>query len=155
MLSKLFSPAVYNYNACYCFTIAGAGVWAVYPVIFSVSYFCGVFHCTLTAILSIITILSFYLAAFRPAGTQANVQWGSYPVVGKGSLENYTFCLYCGRPKSPRSHHCRSCKICVLDMDHHCPFVSSSLHECAFFLAFGICLFLVHIIYFYWHELWY
>ncbi|KAM0945260.1 putative protein S-acyltransferase [Dioscorea sansibarensis] len=115
-----------------------AGVWAVYPVVFSVSYFCGVFHCTLTAILSIITILSFYLAAFWPAGTQANVQWGSYPVVGKSSLENYTFCLYCGKPKSPRSHHCRSCKICVLDMDHHCPFIGNCVGAAnhRFFIAF-------------------
>ncbi|KAJ0963920.1 hypothetical protein J5N97_029042 [Dioscorea zingiberensis] len=102
-----------------------AGVWAVYPVVFSVSYLYGMFHCTLTAILSICTILSFYLSAFRSAGTQTNVQWGSYPVVGKGSLENYTFCVYCGKPKSPRSHHCRSCKMCVLDMDHHCPFIGN------------------------------
>ncbi|CAN0888341.1 Protein S-acyltransferase 11 [Linum grandiflorum] len=46
-------------------------------------------------------------------------------VVGKGHLENYTFCHDCSRPKSPRSHHCRSCGMCVLDMDHHCPFIGN------------------------------
>ncbi|KAL8486044.1 hypothetical protein ACS0TY_022958 [Phlomoides rotata] len=30
----------------------------------------------------------------------------------------------CSKPKSPRAHHCRSCGMCILDMDHHCPFVS-------------------------------
>ncbi|KAF6160797.1 hypothetical protein GIB67_035998, partial [Kingdonia uniflora] len=54
-----------------------------------------------------------------------NVLWGSYPAVEKGSLENYTFCLYCSKPKSPRTHHCRSCGMCILDMDHHCPFIGN------------------------------
>lgn len=103
---------------------AGAGVWAVYPTVFLISYFCGVFHCSITAILSIITFSSFFLAAFRHAGRSANVEWGRYPIVGQGGLENYTFCLYCRKPKCPRTHHCRSCRTCVFDMDHHCPFVS-------------------------------
>ncbi|XP_073266722.1 protein S-acyltransferase 11 isoform X2 [Populus alba] len=75
------------------FVICG-GVWAVYPVIFSISFFCGIFHLTITA-------------------------------VGKKQLENYTFCHYCSKPKSPRTHHCRTCGICVLDMDHHCPFIGN------------------------------
>lgn len=54
------------------------------------------------------------------------MRWGSYPMVGKNDLENYTFCTYCSKPKPPRAHHCRSCKMCVLDMDHHCPFVSQT-----------------------------
>ncbi|KAJ6288887.1 hypothetical protein OIU76_024793 [Salix suchowensis] len=45
--------------------------------------------------------------------------------VGKNQLENYTFCRYCSKPKSPRTHHCRTCGICVLDMDHHCPFIGN------------------------------
>ncbi|KAH7669246.1 palmitoyltransferase protein [Dioscorea alata] len=102
-----------------------AGVWAVYPTVFSISYFCGVFHCSITAILSIITFSSFFLAAFRHAGRSANVEWGRYPIVGQGGLENYTFCLYCRKPKCPRTHHCRSCRTCVFDMDHHCPFIGN------------------------------
>lgn len=102
-----------------------AGVWAVYPTIFSISYLYGGFHSTITAILAFITFSSFCLAAFKPAGAPNTITWGSYPVVEKNSLENCTFCTYCDKPKPPRAHHCRSCRMCVLDMDHHCPFIGN------------------------------
>lgn len=98
-------------------------MWAIYPVIYSFSLF-GIFHSIITVALAIATISSFSLSAFRCAGTPPNLVWGSYPTVGNGDLENYTFCHYCSKPKSPRTHHCRSCGKCILDMDHHCPFVS-------------------------------
>lgn len=107
------------------FLSAGGGVWAVYPVVFSISYFYGIFHLTITTILSISTLSTFSLAAFSCAGTPPSIMWGTYPLVGKGDLENYTFCHYCSKPKCPRSHHCQTCGICVLDLDHHCPFVST------------------------------
>ncbi|MQM04366.1 hypothetical protein Taro_037159 [Colocasia esculenta] len=107
--------------------ITGAGVWAVYPIVFSVSYFCGIFHSSITAILAICTMSSFFLASSRSAGAPPNIIWGSHPAVQKGNLEDYTFCTYCAKPKSPRAHHCRSCRMCVLDMDHHCPFVSLTI----------------------------
>ncbi|KAK2453733.1 DHHC-type zinc finger family protein [Trifolium repens] len=106
------------------FVILG-GVWAIYPVVFSVSLLWGIFHSIITTILSIATISFFSLAAFRCAGTPPNILWGSYPTVGKGDLDNYTFCHYCSKPKSPRAHHCRSCRKCILDMDHHCPFIGN------------------------------
>ncbi|BAS91603.1 Os04g0674450, partial [Oryza sativa Japonica Group] len=106
------------------FVICG-GVWAVYPVVFSISTFCGIFHCILTGVLAVFTITSYCLASFKSAGAPADMRWGSYPMVGKNDLENYTFCTYCSKPKPPRAHHCRSCKMCVLDMDHHCPFIGN------------------------------
>ncbi|KAE9595365.1 hypothetical protein Lal_00031381 [Lupinus albus] len=106
------------------FVIFG-GVWALYPIILSFNLLCGVFHSMIIAILSIATISFFSLSAFRCAGTPPNILWGSYPTVGKGDLENYTFCRYCSKPKSPRAHHCRSCGKCILDMDHHCPFIGN------------------------------
>ncbi|KAL7159980.1 hypothetical protein ABFS83_01G063900 [Erythranthe nasuta] len=102
-----------------------AGMWAVNPIIFSVSYFVGFLHITLAAILSISTLSSFCLAAFRSAGTPPMILWGSYPAVGKGGLENHTYCHFCSKPKPPRAHHCRSCGMCILDMDHHCPFIGN------------------------------
>ncbi|KAF3335384.1 protein S-acyltransferase 11-like isoform X1 [Carex littledalei] len=105
--------------------IISAGVWAVYPIIFSISTFCGIFHITLTAGLSIATIFTFFMAAFRSPGTPPTVIWGSYPIVNKNDLNDYTLCVYCSRPKPPRAHHCRSCKMCVMDMDHHCPFIGN------------------------------
>ncbi|GLT73865.1 hypothetical protein SLA2020_456950 [Shorea laevis] len=119
------------------FVICG-GVWAVYPVVFSISYACGIFHSITTIILSITTISTFSLAAFRCAGAPPIVVWGSYPAVGKGDLENYTFCHYCSKPKSPRTHHCRSCGMCILDMDHHCPFIGNCVGAAnhRYFIAF-------------------
>uniref|UniRef100_A0A0E0KWQ0 Palmitoyltransferase n=1 Tax=Oryza punctata TaxID=4537 RepID=A0A0E0KWQ0_ORYPU len=92
------------------FVICG-GVWAVYPVVFSISTFCGIFHCILTGLLAVFTITSYCLASFKSAGAPTDMRWGSYPMVGKNDLENYTFCTYCSKPKPPRAHHCRSCKI--------------------------------------------
>ncbi|CAI9784654.1 unnamed protein product [Fraxinus pennsylvanica] len=106
------------------FFICG-GIWAIYPITFSISFFGGVFHLIVAVILSLSTLSTFCLAAFRPAGAPPTIPWGSYPTVGKGGLENYTFCHYCSRPKSPRTHHCRSCGMCILDMDHHCPFIGN------------------------------
>ncbi|XP_062184125.1 protein S-acyltransferase 11 isoform X2 [Phragmites australis] len=106
------------------FVICG-GVWAVYPIVFSISNFWGIFHCILTAFLAAFTITSYCLASFKSAGAPANIRWGRYPMVEKSDLENYTFCTYCSKPKPPRAHHCRSCKMCVVDMDHHCPFIGN------------------------------
>ncbi|XP_042483458.1 protein S-acyltransferase 11 isoform X1 [Macadamia integrifolia] len=119
------------------FVICG-GVWAVYPVVFSMSYFCGVSHSILTLVLSTSTISTFSIAAFRCAGTPSNKPWGSYPAVGKDDLENYTFCLYCSKPKAPQTHHCRSCGMCILDMDHHCPFIGNCVGAAnhRYFIAF-------------------
>ncbi|XP_073134269.1 protein S-acyltransferase 11-like [Henckelia pumila] len=109
----------------YLFFFICGGIWAVYPVVFSISYYCGVFHFMVAVILATCTLSAYSLAAFRPAGAQPMIIWGSYPTVGKGGLEDFTFCRYCSKPKSPRTHHCRSCGICVLDMDHHCPFIGN------------------------------
>ncbi|KAM6547436.1 hypothetical protein CsatB_019112 [Cannabis sativa] len=121
------------------FIICG-GVWAVYPVVFSISYSSGIFHSIITFILSVTTIYSLCFAAFGCAGTPPMVLWGSYPTVGKDHLENYTFCLYCSKPKSPRGHHCRSCGKCILDMDHHCPFIGNCVGAAnhRYFIAFLI-----------------
>ncbi|XP_019191467.1 PREDICTED: protein S-acyltransferase 11 [Ipomoea nil] len=106
------------------FIICG-GIWAIYPVVFAINYYYGVLHLIIAVTLSISTISTFSFTAFRTAGASPNILWGSYPAVRKGGLENYTFCLYCLKPKSPRTHHCRSCGTCVLDMDHHCPFIGN------------------------------
>lgn len=106
------------------FLIVG-GVWAVHPIILSMDIFYEIFHFILITILSVSTLLTFSLAAFRYSGTPPSIPWGRYPDVGKGDFENYTFCQYCLKPKSPRTHHCKSCRMCVLDMDHHCPFIGN------------------------------
>merc|ERR1711924_46644 len=37
------------------------------------------------------------------------------------------WCEKCSHWKPPRSHHCRMCGKCVLQMDHHCPFTGNCI----------------------------
>lgn len=37
------------------------------------------------------------------------------------------FCKKCQTPKPDRTHHCSTCKRCVLKMDHHCPWLATCL----------------------------
>jgi len=32
-------------------------------------------------------------------------------------------CKWCGKYKPDRAHHCRVCRMCILKMDHHCPWI--------------------------------
>ena len=42
--------------------------------------------------------------------------------------ENYTICKKCGELRSPRSHHCSICNLCIDKLDHHCIFLTN-LHS--------------------------
>ncbi|CAG9316367.1 unnamed protein product [Blepharisma stoltei] len=50
-----------------------------------------------------------------------------YPVPGDIPLENVKYCADCEQWKPPRTHHCRTCKICYHKMDHHCPWVNNCI----------------------------
>ena len=39
--------------------------------------------------------------------------------------ENYIFCKFCNKIKFIRSSHCRTCEICILGRDHHCPYIAN------------------------------
>ncbi|ONM12193.1 DHHC zinc finger domain containing protein [Zea mays] len=54
------------------FVICG-GVWAVYPIVFKISNFCGIFHCMVTAVLAVFTITSYCLASSKSAGAPTNI----------------------------------------------------------------------------------
>lgn len=47
------------------------------------------------------------------------------------------FCKKCVKPRPERSHHCSTCKQCILKMDHHCPWISNCVgykNQKAFYL---------------------
>lgn len=123
--------------------VAGGGVWSTFPVLFpkmSMEFFV---HGIITAILAFNTLFNFCVAAFSSAGPSPHIEWGKYELVGRKALEGYRFCGHCNLPKPPNAHHCRSCGACVVDMDHHCPFVC----EIAFsFLPTAVFLFLTPVL---------
>lgn len=38
----------------------------------------------------------------------------------------HRFCTHCNIFKPDRAHHCSTCRECILQMDHHCPFTGNS-----------------------------
>ena len=58
-------------------------------------------------------------------------------VSGRGGAR---FCKKCQHPKPDRTHHCSTCRRCVLKMDHHCPWLATclGLHNYKAFLLFLI-----------------
>ncbi|KAK4486360.1 hypothetical protein RD792_009033 [Penstemon davidsonii] len=92
-LRVLVSPYASVFKCGWCGAITkqnavkNGGIWAVYPVVFSISYACGVFHLSIAVLLSVSTLSLFLFVASRPAGAPPTILWGSYPTVGKGPVK--------------------------------------------------------------------
>jgi hypothetical protein len=57
------------------------------------------------------------IVTIRPKASDA-----AYVKETKKSGEKRT-CKWCSHQKPDRAHHCRVCNMCILKMDHHCPFL--------------------------------
>lgn len=108
-----------------CSMVLVGGVWATFPVLFPTATVGFYVHSVITIVLSFNTLFNYCMAAFRLAGPSPRTEYGKFDLVDKKTLEGYKFCVYCKIPKPPNAHHCRSCQCCVVDMDHHCPFVNN------------------------------
>lgn len=70
-----------------------------------------------------------------------NVQMPMVERKGDGTLRN---CRRCGKYKPDRCHHCSVCGVCILKMDHHCPWIYNCVgfHNYKFFfllLFYAMC----------------
>jgi len=42
---------------------------------------------------------------------------------------NWKVCKYCNEIKPLRTHHCSLCGVCVIKMDHHCPWINNCIGQ--------------------------
>ncbi|CAI8494255.1 unnamed protein product [Hanseniaspora opuntiae] len=85
--------------------------------------------------------ISYYLAIITPPGSpdkETNVQQNNRYKI----WNNY--CEKCMCQKPERTHHCKTCNVCVLAMDHHCPWTMNcvGLYNFAPFMRFLFCILL-------------
>jgi len=75
----------------------------------------------------------------------AELQGGS--LIEKKTTGERRHCKWCLKFKPDRCHHCRVCNVCVLRMDHHCPWVYNCIgfrnHKYFFLLLIYACLDLI------------
>ncbi|KAG9508693.1 Histone-lysine N-methyltransferase NSD2, partial [Fragariocoptes setiger] len=66
------------------------------------------------------------------------VRNNNLPVTCRTYSGSYRYCDRCNLIKPDRAHHCSICRICVLKMDHHCPWINNcvSFNNYKFFVLF-------------------
>ncbi|KAL4975590.1 Palmitoyltransferase pfa3 [Aspergillus desertorum] len=83
--------------------------------------------------------ISYTTAVFTDPGSPLGArsgggqQYSALPITELPEYTSYTvnstggsrFCKKCQCPKPDRTHHCSTCKRCVLKMDHHCPWLAT------------------------------
>ncbi len=69
--------------------------------------------------------------------------------------DNCSFCLKCNKTRPFKTHHCSICKKCILNMDHHCPWIlnwylqltSVGLNNHRYFILFLLYTFLLCLVF--------
>ncbi|KAK3259886.1 hypothetical protein CYMTET_31134 [Cymbomonas tetramitiformis] len=113
---------------CLITSIIVVGVLTTFPVLFSERPVARICHSIITATLSFCTFFNYGQAVFCSSGSPKLLNLRIGPSqdgspAPQGAYQGFTFCERCQVVRPPRAHHCRVCNTCVLDMDHHCPFI--------------------------------
>ena len=74
--------------------------------------------------LFILVIWTIYVTSKSDPG-QVPLYWGFY--IGDPDSKRTRYCLMCNVFKPLRCHHRSMCNRCVLNMDHHCPWINSCI----------------------------
>ncbi|CAE7368783.1 AP3M1 [Symbiodinium natans] len=106
-------------------------------------------------------LYNYYKAVFTSAGLPPEFEKAKVSLVE--SSENPEVvprkCPKCALLKPPRAHHCSVCGVCVMKMDHHCPWINNCVgfgnyrYFCLFLLFLGMaCFFVVCVFGVFFHD---
>lgn len=124
--------------------------WYAYHAIAGPSFVSG---CVFNFLL-VLAIWSHLKTSFTDPGTPESPEWQAWATMRRGSHsedqwrsecekiyandENFksrlkplpgkpSWCKQCRHERPERAHHCSSCGVCILRMDHHCPWIASCI----------------------------
>lgn len=109
-------------------------------------------YCHVFMALAIILIfINFFLCIIKSPGYVERGVWSEMPVYNENLAKsgehevsqltsggNLRYCVKCEIYKPDNAHHCRVCRRCVYNMDHHCPWINNCVgrNNTKFFLLF-------------------
>jgi len=112
----------------------------------------GMIECIIFNVLTLFLVTSYARCILVHPGTipdkEEDPSWEYVPEASKvESLLQETkksgerrHCKWCAKYKPDRCHHCRVCRMCILKMDHHCPWIYNCVgfrnHKYFFLLLF-------------------
>ncbi|OZJ03517.1 hypothetical protein BZG36_03421 [Bifiguratus adelaidae] len=133
-----------------------AYVWAVYivllcaPLIRANQITRGALYLLFWHLLLVIFLVCYWRVCNTPSGSTQELNTADAVEKADGQAENVRdkprsnlsisnrWCFECNREKPDRAHHCSVCGVCILRMDHHCPWVMNCVghHNQKYFVQF-------------------
>jgi len=102
----------------------------------------GVVQCIVFHVITLLMILCYVRCVLVYPGQVPDMGWWyqpnakvNFPMLERKQNGEYRNCRRCGKYKPDRCHHCSVCGVCVLKMDHHCPWIYNCVgfHNYKFF----------------------